>query len=55
MTISRSDLDKLRKELLKTYDKDIRKNAAGLDANSEEMKKAKNWLFFAMGVSQVYL
>ena len=51
----KGDLDKLRKELLKTYDKDIRKNAAGLDANSEEMKKAKNWLFFAMVFAGIFV
>ena len=47
--------DKLRKELLKTYEQKIGKNAAGLDANSKEMKKAKNWLFFAMVFAGIFV
>ena len=51
----RGDLDKLREKLLETYEKRITKNTAGLDANSKEMKKAKNWLFFAMVFAGIFV
>ena len=48
-----SDPDKLRKALLESYEDKIKDNAKKLNANSNEMKKAKNWLFLAMGFAGI--